>query len=100
MNMGTIAARQLDEYRNRDGYVIIDIRSQKEYEKFHVNGAINIPAEKIWENPNMFSYDKVYILYCERGGKSTSIARDLVKYGYKAISVIGGIDAYKGKQLY
>lgn len=100
MKMGAIAARQLDDYRDRDNCIIIDLRSEADYNKFHVGGAINIPTEKIWDNPSIFNLDTIYVLYCERGGKSTSIARDLAKYGYHAISVIGGIDAYKGKQLY
>lgn len=99
MQMGAIAARQVDEYSNRKDYILIDLRSQADYNKFHINGAINIPAERIWDNSNMFQKDKTYVLYCERGGKSTAIARKLAQNGYKAISVIGGIEAYMGKRL-
>ncbi len=99
MSMGTIAARQLDEFLKRENCVVIDLRSEKDFNHFHINGAINIPSNVFWNEVRRFAKDKIYVLYCERGGKSTSIARDLSRRGFNAISVIGGIDAYKGKRL-
>ena len=97
MRMGAISVKQLDQYRNQQDYVIIDLRPQADYQKYHVNGAVNIPAENIWDNLGQLDYKKTYLLYCERGGKSTSVARDMARRGYKAVSVIGGIEAYKRK---
>ena len=39
------------------------------------------------------------ILYCDRGGLSMQAARELQEQGYRAISVVGGIQAYRGRYL-
>ena len=41
----------------------------------------------------------VPILYCDRGGLSLQAARELKEHGYRAISVVGGIQAYRGRYL-
>ncbi len=40
---------------NIDDYVLVDLRSAKEYEKEHISAAINIPAYK---DPNTSAYDE------------------------------------------
>ena len=35
----------------------------------------------------------------DRGGLSMQAARELEEYGYRAISVVGGIQAYNGRYL-
>ena len=43
--------------------------------------------------------DQPMVLYCDRGGASLSVARDLAEKGFRTRSVIGGMKTYKGKNL-
>lgn len=96
----TISAKMLDYYADRTDAVLIDLRSREEYEVSHVKGARNLPYEEFEE---MQSYDfprgKVLVLYCDRGGASLMAARLLARKGYETRSVIGGFEAYRGRNL-
>ena len=88
----TISAKMLDYYVDRKDSLIIDLRDEKEYAEGHVKGAVNIPYGK-------FAEKKVLVLYCDRGGASLMLARQLAKKGYMTRSVIGGFRAYRGRNL-
>lgn len=99
-NFESISVRYLDDYIRRDKTLIIDIRDKDEYDNGHVQGAINVPYEIISNNEYSFPKDHDLILYCERGGLSNIAARQLSRMGYQVKTVVGGINAYKGKIYY
>lgn len=94
----TISAKMLDYYVGRRDALIIDLREKEEYEAGHVKGAVNVPHTQI-EEPLEFPKGKKLVLYCDRGGASLMIARQLAKRGYQTRSVIGGFQAYRGRNL-
>ena len=98
MNINMSPAKDLDYYIGQKDFVIIDLRRKEEYEESHILSAVNIPYEE-WEEqfPNL-DYKKQYILYCERGGSSLLAAKELLKNGYRILSVIGGFQAYRGNK--
>lgn len=97
----TISAKMLDYYVGRSDALIIDLRSREDFRRGHVKGAVNIPYIEVEEqrNPVDFSREKILILYCSRGGASMKLAKQLAKRGYKTRSVIGGFNAYRGRNL-
>lgn len=94
----TISAKMLDYYVDRKDSLIIDLRDEKEYAEGHVKGAVNIPYGKFDEYGKL-PENKVLVLYCDRGGASLMLARQLAKKGYMTRSVIGGFRAYRGRNL-
>ena len=96
----TISAKMLDYYVDRSDAVLIDLRSREEYGKSHVKGARNVPYDEFEE---MQEYDfpkrKILVLYCDRGGASLMAAKILARKGYEPRSVIGGFEAYRGRNL-
>lgn len=76
-----------------DSYVILDVRTEEEYEQGHIKNAVLIPdyevetrAEK--ELPDK---DQLIMVYC-RSGRRSKIASDiLVSLGYTNIVEFGGI---------
>lgn len=96
MEFETISANKLSEYIGNNDVIIIDIRSPSEYYKGHIPTAINIPY-KDFNNIKKQIPKKTLILYCDRGGTSMVLARDLSKEGYKVKNVYGGIKAYRGQ---
>ncbi len=98
MSLITIPAKDIWKYIRETGVVIIDLRSQEEYQEGHIKGAINVPYDEENEEIEMNLPKKyTFILYCERGNVSLQIGRKLSKQGYHIVSVYGGIHAYRGK---
>ena len=75
------------------GYIIIDARTQEEYDKGHIPGAILIPEYEIAERAEKELPDKnqLLLVYCRSGRRSKIAAEDLVKLGYTNVKEFGGI---------
>ena len=97
-DMETIAAKEMDRYIFDKNYLIIDVRQPAEYRRMHVKGSVCIPREYLLQRIRGLG-SVVPVLYCDRGGLSMQAARELQEHGYRAISVIGGIQAYRGRYL-
>lgn len=94
----TISPEMLDGYADRGEGVIIDLRAPKDFAVSHIRGAVNVPYEEA-HRLEFYPKDRTLILYCDRGGASLSVAKDLAEKGYKTCSVIGGMQSYKGRNL-
>ena len=94
----TISAKMLDYYVDRRDSLIIDLREREEFNKSHVRGAVNIPYEEA-DSYALFPKDKILVMYCDRGGASLRLARQLARKGHRTRSVIGRFEAYRGRNL-
>ena len=93
MDSQLVSAKEVDRYAFRNEYVIIDIRSPKEFRERHMKGAVCIPYERLYQQVHLLK-NRTLILYCDRGGLSMKAANELKEQGYDARSVVGGIEAY------
>ena len=77
----------------REDYVILDTRTQAEYDEGHIPGAIVIPHDEISQKAEAMLPDKdqLILVYCRSGRRSKLAAEDLVKLGYNNIKEFGGI---------
>lgn len=75
------------------GYVILDVRTQEEFDEKHIPGAILIPDYEIREKAEEILKDKnqLILVYCRSGRRSKNAAEILVELGYKNIKEFGGI---------
>ena len=75
------------------GYVIIDARTQSEYDEGHIPGAILIPEYEIADRAEkeLPDKDRLILVYCRSGRRSKIAAEELVKLGYTNIKEFGGI---------
>ena len=78
---------------SESGYVIIDARTQEEYDQGHIPGAILIPEYEIADRAEKELPDKnqLILVYCRSGRRSKIAAEELVKLGYTNIKEFGGI---------
>ena len=78
---------------DRDGYVILDVRTQEEYDEAHIDGAILIPDYEIADKAESVLKDKeqLILVYCRSGRRSKLAAEELVKLGYTNVKEFGGI---------
>ena len=77
----------------RDGYVILDVRTQEEYDEAHIDGAILIPDYEIVAKAESVLKDKdqLILVYCRSGRRSKNAASELVSLGYTNVKEFGGI---------
>ena len=75
------------------GYVILDVRTQEEYDERHIPGAILIPDYEIKEKAEQILQDKdqLILVYCRSGRRSKNAAKELAQMGYTNIKEFGGI---------
>ena len=78
---------------SQEGYVILDTRTQEEFDEGHIPGAILIPYDAITEKAETILTDKnqLILVYCRSGRRSKLAAADLVKLGYTNVKEFGGI---------
>ena len=78
---------------SQEGYRILDVREQEEYDAGHIPGAILIPYTQINEKANEMLPDKnqLILVYCRSGRRSKIASEALVELGYTNIKEFGGI---------
>ena len=78
---------------SESGYVIIDARTQEEYDQGHIPGAILIPEYEIADRAEkeLPGKDQLILVYCRSGRRSKIAAEELVKLGYTNVKEFGGI---------
>ena len=82
-------------------YIILDVRTQEEYETAHIPGAICIPNETIGTGdiPELPDKDQLILVYCRSGNRSKQASEKLAKQGYTNIVEFGGINSWTGKTV-
>lgn len=78
-----------------DSIWIVDVRSEKAYEKGHIPTAKSFPSGTILDHLNEIPKDKYLILYCTVGGMAEITSKKLKKAGYSRYMVWGGISRWK-----
>ena len=89
-----ITAQEAKAIMDREeGYIILDVREQDEYDAGHIPGAILIPYTQIAEKAEEILTDKnqQILVYCRSGRRSKIAAEELLKLGYTDIKEFGGI---------
>ena len=82
---------------SKNGYIIIDARTQEEYDEGHIPGAIMIPEYEIAVRAEKELPDKnqLILVYCRSGRRSKIAAEELIKLGYTNVKEFGGIIDWK-----
>ena len=73
--------------------IIIDVRTEEEYNERHIDRAINIPVDNI-QNIKI-KKNKTIVVYCRSGVRSKKAYDILLSMGYTDVHDLGGIDNYK-----
>ena len=91
LNITAEEAKQIMD--SEEGYIILDVRTQEEYDQGHIPGAILIPDTEINAKAEEVLTDKEQLLlvYCRSGRRSKLAAEALVELGYTNIKEFGGI---------
>ena len=77
--------------------VLLDVRTQDEYNAKHIKGSINIPIQSLDKiSINVENRSTPLYVYCHSGARSARAVKALKRMGYSKVTDIGGIKDYKG----
>ena len=93
--MNYISIEKWEELISLSNPIIIDIRYAYDFSQGCIPTSINIPYYHLERNYRHYLNQlDIYYLYCDVGDKSLELVKYLRCKNYKAISIIGGYQAY------
>jgi rhodanese-related sulfurtransferase len=78
-----------------DEAILLDVRTDGEYQHVHIPGSILIPVEELQKRCNELDRKKRIVVYCASGNRSQTACRILEMEGFgECINMAGGIGAW------
>lgn len=76
-------------------FVLVDVRSPREYQDTHIEGAVNIPAPDLRTRFKELDADKPTVMICSSGHRGSLGASILKQHGFRDVyNVAGGMTGY------
>ena len=75
---------------DKDNAMLLDVRTEIEFNNGHIEGAINIPVDSIRERISELDKNKEILEYCQVGLRGYVAARILEQKGFKVKNLTGG----------
>ena len=88
-----LSNEELNEIIKNDNYIVIDVRTNEEYEENHIKDSINIPYNEINKETDI-DKNKTILVYCRSGKRSNMAYQTLNSLGYEVYD-LGSIDNIK-----
>jgi rhodanese-related sulfurtransferase len=97
----SLSTGELTALVNKDEAAVVDIRPAKEFAGGHIVGALNIPQDKLIARLAELEKHKAktIILVDALGQTAGTHARELMKSGFTAAKLSGGISSWKADNL-
>ena len=88
-----ISAEEAYEMMASQEVVVVDVRTQEEYDGGHIENAVLVPNESIVSEMPEALPDKeaTLLIYCRSGRRSKDAAEKLLKLGYQSVYDFGGV---------
>jgi NADPH-dependent 2,4-dienoyl-CoA reductase/sulfur reductase-like enzyme/peroxiredoxin family protein/rhodanese-related sulfurtransferase/TusA-related sulfurtransferase len=91
MLKGDIEIWFAEDYPDKTGKgLIVDVRSEQEYEIWHIPGAVNVPLGELRASIDQLPTDKPLFLYCKVGFRSYLAYRLLKQRGFAQVQTLSG----------
>ncbi len=90
----TVTPQELSDFLSRENAGLIDVRTPREWDSGHIEGAINLPVDKLRERMNEIDASKKYVVYCGVGYRAYLACRILAQHGFDVYNMTGGYNAY------
>lgn len=85
------AKERMEEEKEKD-VIILDVRTQEEYDSGHIKNAVCLPNEDILSEPDILpDKGQEILVYCRSGNRSKQAAQKLADMGYAKVLEFGGI---------
>lgn len=88
----SISPQKAKELLEKDkNYVLLDVRTKMEYNKWHIDGAILEPLDTLMKTYKNLDKNKKYLIICLSGGRSACAVYALRQLGFEAYNIQGGM---------
>lgn len=82
-----------------DGALLLDVREKVEWDAGHAPDAVHLPMSEISARAGEIPVDRLIACICHVGGRSAAVADALNRGGWRAVNVIGGMEAWEAAGL-
>ena len=96
----TMTTQELQNKLNaKENFVLLDVRTQEEYNAGYIAGAILLPYDEIKAKATIVLPDKEkeIVLYCRSGRRSAIAKKSLLDLGYQKVVDFGGVKRWEGE---
>jgi rhodanese-related sulfurtransferase len=84
-----------ERLKSKEDIILLDVRTQEEYEEKHIPNSINIPLNLLAQvEKKLPDKNKTIFVYCLSGSRSATASKLLSKFGYTNIYNMGGINSW------
>jgi rhodanese-related sulfurtransferase len=86
-----------------DEFVLLDVRSEQEFNAAHIAGALNVERGRLeWIIPNILKKtDRTIYVYCQDGRRSAFAVERLIEMGYtNTVNIVDGFEAWVNAGAY
>ena len=88
----------VEEFLKERNAALLDVRTEEEYDEYHIEGSINIPLQSLEKVRSKVADLSTHLyVHCLSGARSARAVRLLKQMGYSSVTDIGGISGYHGK---
>ena len=94
----TLSSHQGEKLLSNHNYIFIDVRTKQEHDTDHIPNSTHIPVESLESRIDEIEKykEKKIVVYCRSGNRSSKGTKILIKYGFEAMNLSGGMLQWKG----
>ena len=86
MSYKNISSNELKKLiQNNENILLIDVRSEEEFEEVNIETSINIPLQDLLYNIDELQDDKDIVIYCRSGHRSITACNLLAMEGFNKL---------------
>ena len=91
----------IQDNKDNPNFVIIDVRTPKEFAQEHIENAINIDynSETFRDELDRLDKDNTYLIYCRSGARSGKALDMMKELNFREVYNLGGIIDWKAEGL-
>ena len=83
----------------RSGAVLLDVREQSEWHAGHAPGACHVPLGELEGKLGALPLDRRVVVACRSGNRSARATALLIRSGFEAVNLNGGMQAWAAAGL-
>ncbi|MGQ0846383.1 MAG: molybdopterin-dependent oxidoreductase [Sporichthyaceae bacterium] len=81
------------------GAVLLDVRENDEWQEGHAPAALHIPMATVHRRTHELPQGRMVVVVCRSGGRSAAIVDSLLRTGFDAVNLAGGMCAWSAAGL-
>jgi len=92
----------IQDNKENDGFVILDLRTPDEYAVGHIEDATNLDyySDTFRDELENLEKSKTYLIHCQSGRRSTAVLETMKNLGFKKVyNIAGGISGWQADGL-